>query len=225
MKTRSSQSTPPDKIFDVWIVDDNLQFSAIVSDALNESGRVICSRAFHRCDEFLSELRTSAALPDIVVLDVRMAGAYGLKTIPCIRAVSPSTKVIVLSAYVEHRYVFDAFSRGASGYLLKTSSSVGQILDAIGVVTTGGVVMDENAAAILMKSIMQRYAPSLKYGLTEKELEIVSLIPEGLKSREIADKLHISESTMIPHLKKIFYKLDVHNRAALVAKVIKEDIV
>jgi DNA-binding NarL/FixJ family response regulator len=222
-KTHKPRSTP--KKINVWIVDDNPRYCIIVSDALNETKRVHCSRRFHRCEAFLSALRERVGLPDVILLDVRMPGISGLASIRRIRELSPLAKIIILSAYDELRYIFKAFIEGASGYLLKTSTSAGQILEAIRVAMDGGVVLDKNISANLFKTLVQKYSPSEKYGLTTREKEIIELIVEGQSSKEVADKLRISDKTVVPHLKNIFHKLDVHNRAMLVAKVMRERIV
>lgn len=148
-----------------------------------------------------------AAAPDVVLMDLVMPGGDGISAILRVRAASPSTRVLVLSSYVDEAQVFAAVQAGAAGYLLKDVRPEA-LADAIRQVKAGGSVLHPDAAARLM----ERAAAPPGAAFTPRELEVLRLMTEGLANKAIARRLQISEKTVKTHVSNVLAKLDVQDR-------------
>jgi DNA-binding NarL/FixJ family response regulator len=148
---------------------------------------------------------------DIVLLDLRMPGMTGIETIRRIRRVSPATKVVILSSFEFDEEIHQAVIAGASGYLLKDTTS-NQILEAIERVNSGSVYFPKHIAERLENR-------RLRTDLSKREIEILELVSKGFTNKEIAKALRLSQFTVRNHLNNVTSKLDVTDRteAAFVA--------
>ena len=169
-----------------------------------------------------------ALKPDVVVLDVAMPLLNGIEATRHIVKSLPDTKVIILSMLGDDIYVREAIKAGAQGYLLKEESVI-QLIEAIKIVLSGKVFLSKSIEAVMMEGFVRQIRngdmDSTKGLLTDREREVLQLIAEGKKSREIADILHVSVSTVDTHRKKIMDKLSIHNTAGLVKYAIKNNII
>lgn len=161
----------------------------------------------------LRELHTKK--PDIVLLDLNMPKFDGLKTLERISKDFPSIKVIVLSNYNQANIIKEARNLGAQGYLLKNGSK-NELLDAITAVSTGGSYFPIDSEKEVEVSELFTDEFKKKYQLTKREVEIIRMICKEFTSREIADKLFISEFTVTTHRRNILGKLDIKNLAGLI---------
>jgi DNA-binding NarL/FixJ family response regulator len=160
--------------------------------------------------------------PDVVIMDINMPVLDGVQATRHISEANPGTGVIILTMYRQDQYVFEAIKAGARAYLLKDADS-DELLRAIRVVADGEALLD---SAIALKMIEEfRRLQSDPVGadgispLTERELDILRLVAQGLENNEIGDQLGLSEKTVRNRLTVIFEKLHVNNRtqAALYA--------
>lgn len=165
--------------------------------------------------------------PDIVLSDVRMQGASGLDLCRSVRENNPEQKVILLSVYDDEQYLFQALRVGASGYLLKGIGS-DDLVRQLELVRNGAMAIDPGLAARAADTAarMQRdeFWPGVRQGLTHRESEILSLVVAGLSNRGIANKLIIGDETVKSHLRSIYRKLGVGDRAGAVATALREGI-
>lgn len=162
--------------------------------------------------------RTQESLPDVVLLDLVMPNVDGLEAIRRIRAISPETKVIVLTSFPDDERLFAAVKAGAAGYLLKDAEP-SEIVEAIRTVRRGGALLHPAAAARLMQEFAGPSSDPILGRLTDREVEVLRLVAVGRSNREIAAELFLSEKTVKTHISNILAKLHVADRtqAALVA--------
>ena len=165
--------------------------------------------------------------PDIVLTDVRMQGSSGLDLCQELRRRDPERKVVMLSVYDDEQYLFQALRVGASGYLLKSISS-DDLVRQLEFVHSGETAIDPGMAARAVDTAarMQRdeFWPGARQGLTQRESEILSFVVNGLSNRAIATKLVIGDETVKSHLRSIYRKLGVSDRAGAVATALREGI-
>ncbi|MBO0678889.1 response regulator transcription factor [Mycolicibacterium sp. S2-37] len=165
--------------------------------------------------------------PDIVLCDVRMQGASGLDLCLQLRQRDPAQKVVMLSVYDDEQYLFQALRVGASGYLLKSISS-DELVRQLEFAHSGEMAIDPKMAARAVDTAarLQRaeFWPGARQGLTQRESEILSFVVNGLSNRGIANKLVIGEETVKTHLRAIYRKLGVSDRAGAVATALREGI-
>lgn len=208
----------------VWIIDDNKNFCLVLAANLNKSLPVACQRYYHSCRAAISELETESPPPDVILLDIKMSAMNGLDAIAPIKKLSPATNIIMLTSYDLDENIRTAMKRGASGYLLK-SSSPDDVVRAIESVQAGGLPLDPLITRKMMESFVGWDDEENIYNLSPREKEILKLITQGLNNMEISQKLHISRFTVATHVKNIFHKLDIHDRQKLLVKAIKNRIV
>lgn len=165
--------------------------------------------------------------PDLVIMDLSMPKTDGMTAISEIKRTHPRTKILALTVHKTEGYVRMALSAGADGYLLK-DAGCDELEMAVENVLSGRCYLSPRIAS----GVIQGYLTGLKTGgsmsvlstLTPRELEILKLIAEGYKSREIADYLNISTHTVDKHRTHIMKKLDLHSAAALTAFAMKEGL-
>lgn len=150
--------------------------------------------------------------PDVLVLDLELGGRSGLEIIASINAASPSTRILVFTAYAGEDRVAAAFERGVASYVLKGAAS-DEIIAAVRTVAQGGTMISPEIADQLARAMRVRHAERL----TPREREIVVLLAAGLSNREIGERLGIAERTVKFHVGEILARLGASNRAQAVA--------
>lgn len=154
--------------------------------------------------------------PNIVLLDINMSPLNGFDILKMIRKLSPGSKVIAVSMHSQPAYAKKMLRLGARGYVTKNSPRK-EMLDAIQQVHAGNVYICQEVKNILSEQMMNEgeSADGLNQ-LSEREIEVINLIRNGLSSKEIADKLAISIKTVEVHRHNILKKLKVKNTASLI---------
>lgn len=150
--------------------------------------------------------------PDVILMDLRMPGLGGAAAIRALSEAGSTARILVLTTYDSDRDVVPALEAGATGYLLKDARR-DELLRAIRAAHRGEAVL---APSVATKLLSQLRSPDHD-GLTERELEVLSLISLGETNRGAAARLFISEATVKTHLIHIYAKLAVNDRAAAVA--------
>jgi DNA-binding NarL/FixJ family response regulator len=154
--------------------------------------------------------------PNIVLLDINMAPLNGFDVLKMIRKLSPGSKVIGVSMHSQPAYAKKMLRLGAKGYVTKNSPRQ-EMLDAIGEVTKGNIYICQEVKNILSEQMLgdEDTGAGLNQ-LSEREMEVINQIRDGLSSKEIADKLGISIKTVEVHRHNILKKLKVKNTASLI---------
>jgi len=221
---RASTVTGP--LLRVWIVEDNDLLRDSVSTVLNETQGVSCTVAVGSCEEALAALEEDDP-PDIVLMDIGLPGLDGIEGTRRIRSLCPATRVIMLTVHEESEKIFEAICAGASGYLLKPSSTR-EVVDAVLQVQRGAAPINGYIAMKLLRlfaKLSPPKPPEEGYGLTPREREILQRLVEGLTMRQIAEALHVSYHTVDTHIRNIYEKLHVRSRSRAVAKALNERLV
>jgi DNA-binding NarL/FixJ family response regulator len=155
--------------------------------------------------------------PDILLLDLKMQPMDGFEVLTRLQEEKLEVRPIILTASEDERDYVEAVKRGARGIVLKAAASE-RLLEGIRKVYRGEMWIDQRVAADVMKAMTEPRAPVTrgdKVLLTAREQEIVTLVAQGFRNKEIADKLSISEQTVKNHLHNIFDKLGVSDRLEL----------
>jgi len=218
---RQIRSNQMDKI-DVWLVEDNNDFRSSIAELINGTDSMKCERAFASCEDAIACLQRDE-VPEVVLMDIGLPGMNGVEGVKRVKALSPSTDIIMLTVYDDDENVFRAICAGASGYLLKNAPAE-SILTAIDELLSGGAPMNGGIARRVLEMFAKTSLPKSEYGLTPREKEILQLLVDGFTMREIADKLFVSYHTIDTHQKNIYVKLHVHSRSGAVAKALKENL-
>ncbi len=169
----------------------------------------------------------AATVPDVILMDVRMPKRSGIEACLAIKEVAPTARIIMLTVSDEEADLYDAVKNGASGYLLK-DSSIDQVAEAVRVVADGQSLISPSMAIKLLDEFKQmsradrHQVPTPR--LTERELEVLKLVAQGLNNREIAKRLFISENTVKNHVRNILEKLQLHSRMEAVMYAVREKL-
>jgi DNA-binding NarL/FixJ family response regulator len=171
--------------------------------------------------------KVQALTPDVVLMDVYMPVMNGLEATRRIKAMIPSTRIIILTVSEEDQNLFDAVKAGAQGYLLK-SVEPDELFRTLRGVVHGEAFVTPSMAAKILEEFSRKAAPSKSLpspGLSHRERDVLELLTHGAVNKEIAAALTISGNTVKNHLKSIMEKLHVDNRVQVVAYALREGLV
>jgi len=166
--------------------------------------------------------------PDVVLCDVRLGGASGLDVCERLSTRLPATRVVMLSVYDEPQYLYQALRAGAAGYLLKQIRGA-ELANQLERAAAGEVVIDATLAGRVALHAARlesgEFWPGAGMGLTQRESEVLELIVAGLSNRAVALKLVLGEETVKTHLRGLYRKLNVNDRASAVTVALREGLV
>ncbi|HEX4539044.1 MAG TPA: response regulator transcription factor [Acidimicrobiales bacterium] len=163
---------------------------------------------------------------EIVLVEVRLLAATGFEPSAWRAAGEAPFQVVIFTYEADEQSVSDALQRGASGYLLKSVSG-DQLVNYLLQIRDGAVLLDPTLATRIAMGAAHtegEHWPGHELGLSRRESEVLSLLVDGLSNRTIADQLVVGEETVKTHLRSIYRKLDVKDRAQAVASVLRAGI-
>jgi DNA-binding NarL/FixJ family response regulator len=208
----------------LMVVDDHPIWRDAVARDLAEEGFEVVATA----DGVAAAGRRAAVVkPDVVVMDMQLADGTGVQATAEVLAVSPTSRVLVLSASDERDDVLEAVKAGATGYLVK-SASRSELADAVRATAAGRAVFTPSLAGLVLGEY-RRIAAAPDSGparpsLTERETEVLRFVAKGLSARQIAEKLSLSHRTVENHVQATFRKLQVANRVELTRYAIEHGL-
>ncbi|BAE86407.1 response regulator [Desulfitobacterium hafniense] len=161
--------------------------------------------------------------PDVVLMDIAMKGMDGLTATKDVLAVSPKTKVILLTQHENKEYILPALKIGAAGYVLKRAAA-DEVVNAIRATYQGRSFLDPEIADIVVNAYRQGNEDAYET-LTEREREILILLAKGHTNNEIAPILNISSKTVDYHRSNLMKKLSLHSKVELTKYALKRGLI
>jgi len=202
----------------ISIVEDNDKLRGTLARVLNRAEGVRCVSQHPSAEDALKEL--PGVKPDVVLMDINLPCLNGVECVRQLKPLLPQTQVMMLTVYEDTENIFNALAAGASGYMLKRTSTK-ELIEAIHEVKRGGSPMTMHIARKVVQSF-QKAAPSASTeNLSEREQQVLDLLSQGLIYKEIAEKLGISYETVHTYIRRIYEKLQVRTRTEAVAKFLR----
>lgn len=207
----------------VTIVDDHTLFRNGLRILINNMDEYLVVAEAANGKQFLEQLKDG--LPDLVLMDISMPVMDGIEASTIAHELYPELKIITLSMYGEEDYYYKMVNAGVKGFVLK-NSDIKEVKSALDVIYEGG--------SFFSSELLQNLVNSMKFSskskefhteLSEREMEILILICQGMSNQEIADKLFISKRTVDKHRANILEKSESKNTAQLVVYAIKNKLV
>ncbi len=190
----------------VNLIDDHPLITQGLKQSLEQTGKITVLNVAHSIKEGLQQLEPT--FPDVILLDMKLPDGMGNELTCQIIGVNPKAKILILSSFNQQYYINSALKAGAKGYLLKNSDP-DEIILAITEVAEGGTYLSDE-----VKKLMDAKKESVF--ISQREIEVLKLIANGLTNQEIADKLFISPLTADSHRKNLIVKLGAKNTASLI---------
>ncbi len=202
----------------ILLVDDHALFRQSLGTLLSANGYTVVGMASNGFEALDVARRL---LPDLILMDIDMPEGDGLTATRLIKAELPTIAIVMLTVSTTDDHLFAAIRSGAKGYLLK-SQSAEQFLQLVAQVAEGGAALPPDLAARLLDEFArQTNAPQPMdvpiENLTPRQLEILTLLAQGMTYLLIGEHLHLSEATIRYHVKKILERLHMQNRAQVIA--------
>jgi DNA-binding NarL/FixJ family response regulator len=207
----------------VLIVDDQTLFRAGLARLLNEDPRVeVVAQATDGAD---AAKLAAKHKPDVVLMDLKMPVLDGIEATRQIIEADPAVKILVLTTFETDSQVIQALKAGASGYVLKDSTAEA-IVSSIVAVMSGEKVMASAVANRVLEMLTGTTTPKEFYdGLTNREIEILKLLANGMANKQIAYRLKISEKTVRNHVSNTYEKLGIYDRSQAVLYAVRKGLV
>ena len=203
----------------VSIVDDEPSLRQSIATFINGSPGFRCGSTYGSAEAALQGL--PADRPDVVLMDIHMAGMNGIECVQRLKTLLPSIQIVMLTVYEDTDQIFKALAAGASGYLLKRLTP-DKLLEAIGEVHAGGSPMSSSIARKVVASF-QKAGPATDEEslLSPREQMVLDCLSKGLAYKQIADQMGIGVTTIRTYLRRIYEKLHVQSRSEAVAKYLQ----
>ena len=207
----------------VLVVDDQTLFRTGLTSLLSEDPAVeVVGQAVDGADAVKQATKFK---PDVVLMDIKMPNVDGIEATRQIVQALPGTRVLILTTFETDSQVIQALKAGASGYVLKDSSAPA-IISSIVAVMAGERVMASAVANRVLEMLTGTATPKEFYdGLTNREIEILKLLANGMANKQIAYRLKISEKTVRNHVSNMYEKLGIYDRSQAVLYAVKKGLV
>lgn len=199
----------------VLIIDDHPVVRLGLRTMLESEDHIVVTGTAGSAREGMEAVRE--ARPDVVLLDLRMPEMEGVEAIAELRHIDPSIRVVVLTNYEEDEYIFRAMQAGAMGYLLKNTPQE-EIIRAVDQVHKNERCISPDFARRLTETIAREE-------LTQRELEVLKLVADGLTNKEIAEQLFISAKTARNHVASCLLKLGADDRTEAVTTAVRRGLI
>ncbi len=200
----------------VVVVEDDANLRKTMIAFINRSPGFCCAGTFADGETALAEI--PRLKPDVVLMDIGLPGMSGIECVSRLKPGMPAIPIIMLTVYDEGDYLFDSLKAGASGYLLKRSIG-DKLLEAMQEARAGGLPLTRHMAA-KVGQYFQKFGQFQNevHTLTPREQEVLQLLADGFRYKEIAGVMGISLDTVREHARRIYTKLHVSSRTEAVVK-------
>lgn len=202
----------------IVIIEDNQQIREAFTLLLNLRDDFSVVNSYSNCEEAIKNIEDDA--PQIILMDIDLPGMSGIEGTKIIKKILPAANIIIITVFENGKTVFEALCAGATGYLTKNSDK-DRLMSAIDEVIKGGAPMSSKIARL----VVQSFQKNMNSPLTSRETEILSQIAEGKSYTNIADTLFISKETVKYHIKNIYIKLQVNNKADAIKRANEDRLI
>jgi len=211
----------PDRVIRVGVAEDHPLAREGLVQLLESADDIVIVGEAADGEEALKLADSVAGEPDIFLVDIRLPGIDGLEVTRRLSDEHPDVRVIILTANEDPAYATEAMKAGAKAYVLKSAEGE-EVLDTVRMVAHGHAVLDRNVWNALAEQGRSR---GEQFGLTAREMDVLSLLGKGYRNREIADSLGLSPTTVKSHVARIFKRLGVSDRTDAVVKAFRLGII
>jgi DNA-binding NarL/FixJ family response regulator len=183
-----------------------------------------CTGTYEDCTDLVNNLKNDP--PDVVLMDIDMPNVNGIEGVKLLQKYFPSTYIIMQTVFEEDEKIFNCIAAGAHGYILKKAPNE-KLIEGIKDVLNGGAPITPSVAKRVLAYFSQNTTKknNEQFGLSKRELDILTELVNGLSYKMIAAKLFISVNTVGNHISRIYEKLHVHSVSEAVVTAIQKNIV
>lgn len=199
----------------ICIIEDILDIQQGLRSVIESDPQLHWIRSFETAEEAIECI--PKLKPDVVITDINLPGKNGIECVFELKNLNPEIQFIMFTIYEDNDQVFEALKAGATGYILKNTTTE-KIVEAILELYEGGSPMSPKIARKVLQSFNKTENPILQL-ISKREREVLDLLSKGYLYKEIADKLNITLSTVKRHLNHIYEKLQVQNKTEAVNKL------
>jgi DNA-binding NarL/FixJ family response regulator len=197
------------------IVENEKEYSELLINSLQLSKELDDIALYHSAEEFM--LAYDNQFPDVVLMDIGLPGINGIDCIRKLNPINSETQFIVFTIFENDTHIFNALCAGATGYILK-SSTTAEILQAIKDVHNGASPMSSSISRMVINYFFNLNNKKLQLPISERETQVLELLSEGKRYKEISNILFISLDTVRTHIRNIYQKLEVNNKTEAINK-------
>ncbi|MCI4648422.1 response regulator transcription factor [Phaeodactylibacter sp.] len=191
------------------VEDDEWYLNQIVSE-LENAEDLLCVVTGTSVEDFMESLKPFHHL-DILLLDIHLPGVSGIQSIPSLKKRLPDTTIIMCTNYEEKELLFNAISRGAEGYILK-SAAPNNLVEHIRHAHEGGAAISPQMARYLVEHFTPPQRPKNASSLKEKDMEVLNMLAQGWSYKYIADNMGISVNGVRYYIRKLYKRMNVSSR-------------
>lgn len=195
----------------IAIIEDLTEVADTLKSYINQEQDMKCEHIYHNAEDAM--LFLPKQIVDVLIVDIGLPRASGIDAIKYLTELCPQMQFCMFTVYEDDDKIFNSLQAGAKGYILKSASKE-KILDAIRELNNGGSPMSPSIARRIIDvfSTLKKTPVVSSLPLSDRELELLTLLSKGLLYKEIADKLGITTGTVKQHIHRIYDKLQVSNK-------------
>ncbi|MFQ5447464.1 MAG: response regulator [Saprospiraceae bacterium] len=202
----------------VAIVEDDHEIRQLMCLIIDGSPGFSCLQTWENCEEAIPAIEKDT--PDLVLMDIDLPKMSGIEAVGILKEKLPHLNVVMLTIHDDNDTVFNSLCAGAVGYLVKGLPPV-QLLQAIREAYEGGSPM----SAVIARKVVKSFHTNAPNPLSGREKEVLKMLCDGENYKTIAEALFVSANTVKAHIKNIYEKLQVHTRAEVVGKALKNRLI
>lgn len=216
-------SSVPSKKINVGIVEDRNEIREGLATLIRNSEEYECAGSYRSMEEALANIPSNT--PDVLLSDIGLPGMNGIEGMKILKESYPNLLTIMLTVYDDDERIVEAICAGASGYLLKNTST-NRLMASLKEVVNGGAPMSPEVARRVMELFRKSPPPKqVDYDLTPHELRLLKMLVDGHNYKTAAAALNLSINTISFHMRHVYEKLQVHSKSEAVAKALKDGLV
>lgn len=207
----------------IAIIEDHQDIIDYLTDAFNETTDFSCTNQYKNAEEAMIFLPKSDV--KIVVVDIGLPGKSGIECVRQIKALRPDIEFMMYTVFDQNDNIFESLKAGASGYLLKSDNEE-KVIKAVRELLNGGAPMSPGIARKVRNFFFSDQNKAFKKMelLSNRQSQILDLLSKGLRYKEIASQLNITQGTVKQHIHKIYQKLHVQNKTEAINKYLEREV-